>query len=153
MKNMNKISATTKILFRQRTRLRLQSTRREKGVIAILIALLLPIMIGFGAFAIDLSYRFLVRSELQNAADATALAAAACLYKHAQCGNLNSSTPDWNTANQSALDYVSKNSSENSSLTHVVVDYGYWNITGTPAALQPLPKIPTNHFPIEVFFK
>ena len=145
MKNMNKISATTKILFRQRTRLRLQSTRREKGVIAILIALLLPIMIGFGAFAIDFSYRFLVRSELQNAADATALAAAACLYKHAQCGNLNSSTPDWNTARQSALDYVSKNSSENSSLTHGVVDYGYWNITGTPAALQPLPKIPTNN--------
>ena len=113
MKNMNKISATTKILFRQRTRLRLQSTRREKGVIAILIALLLPIMIGFGAFAIDFSYRFLVRSELQNAADATALAAAACLFGRANCGNLNASKPDWNTARQSAIDYVSKNSSEN----------------------------------------
>lgn len=118
---------------------------QEKGVIALLVALLLPVLIGAGAFAIDFSYRFLVRSELQNAADATALAAAACLYGRAQCGNFNSSTPDWNTARQTALDYVSKNSSENTALNTVIVDYGYWNINGNPAELQPLPKIPTNN--------
>jgi Flp pilus assembly protein TadG len=118
------------------------STQQEKGVIAILIALLLPIMIGFGAFAVDFSYRFLVRSELQNAADATALAAASCLFGRANCGNINASKPDWNTARQSAIDYVSKNSSENTQLANVAVEYGYWNITGTPAGLQPLPKTP-----------
>ena len=52
---------------------------------------------------------------------------------------------DWNTARQFALDYVSKNSSENTAQTNVVVDYGYWNITGTPADIQPLPKIPTTN--------
>ena len=131
--------------FNREATLRRRSPAQEKGVIALLVALLLPILIGAGAFAIDISYRFVVRSELQNAADATALAAAACLYGRAACGNVNSSTPDWNTARQFALDYVSKNSSENTALTNVVVDYGYWNITGTPADIQPLPKIPTTN--------
>jgi Flp pilus assembly protein TadG len=142
MTNTNRVTKPTKISFCIQPRLRLLSTRREKGVIAILIALLLPIMIGFGAFAVDFSYRFLVRSELQNAADATALAAASCLFGRANCGNLNASKPDWNTARQSAIDYVSKNSSENTQLANVAVEYGYWNITGTPAGLQSLPKTP-----------
>ena len=38
-----------------------RQSEKEKGVIAILMALLLPIVIGLGAFAIDLSYRFLIR--------------------------------------------------------------------------------------------
>ena len=142
MKNTNSVSGHAEKIFHTQTRLGLASTRHEKGVIAILIALLLPIIIGFGAFAVDFSYRFLVRSELQNAADATALAAAACLFGRANCGNLNASKPDWNTARQSAIDYVSKNSSENTQLANVAVDYGYWNITGTPAGLQSLPKTP-----------
>ena len=112
MKNTTRVSNLTKISFRRHPRWKLKSAKREKGVIAILIALLLPIMIGFGAFAVDFSYRFLVRSELQNAADATALAAAACLFGRVNCGNLNASKPDWNTARQSAIDYVSKNSSK-----------------------------------------
>lgn len=131
--------------YKRKATRRRRSPEQEKGVIALLVALLLPVLIGAGAFAIDFSYRFLVRSELQNAADATALAAAACLYGRSQCGNLNSSTPDWNTARQFALDYVSKNLSENTAFNTVVVDYGYWNINGIPAELQPLPKIPTNN--------
>jgi len=142
MKNTNSVSGHAEKIFQTKPRLGLASTRHEKGVIAILIALLLPIIIGFGAFAVDFSYRFLVRSELQNAADATAIAAEACLFGRANCGNLNASKPDWNTARQSAFDYVSKNSSENTQLTNVAVDYGYWNITGTPAGLQSLPKTP-----------
>jgi len=142
MKNSERGTPSTNTVFHTQTRLKLHSAQREKGVIAILIALLLPIIIGLGAFAVDFSYRFLVRSELQNAADATALAAAACLYGRAQCGNQHASTPDWNTARQSAIDYVSKNSAENTPLTNVAVDYGYWNITGTPAGLQSLPKTP-----------
>lgn len=131
--------------YKRKTTLWRRSHAQEQGVIALLVALLLPILIGAGAFAVDFSYRFLVRSELQNAADATALAAAACLYGRAQCGNLNATTPDWTTARQSAVNYVSKNSSENTALTNVVIDYGYWNITGTPAEIQPLPKTPTNN--------
>jgi Flp pilus assembly protein TadG len=145
MKNTNAERVAAKSIFRTQPRMRLKSAQCEKGVIAILIALLLPIIIGFGAFAVDFSYRFLVRSELQNAADATALAAASCLFGRANCGNLNATKPDWNTARQSAIDYVSKNSSENTPLTNVAVDYGYWNITGTPAGLQSLPKTPATN--------
>ncbi len=145
MKNTNPVRAPAIRIFCSQPKFRLKSAQREKGVIAILIALLLPIMIGFGAFAVDFSYRFLVRSELQNAADATALAAASCLFGRANCGNLNASKPDWNTARQSAIDYVSKNSSENTQLADVAVEYGYWNITGTPAGLQSLPKTPGNN--------
>ena len=130
---------------KKKSLLKVRQLQKEKGVIAILMALLLPILIGFGAFAIDISYRFLIRSELQNAADATALAAAACLYGRANCGNLNSAKPDWTTARQSAIDYVSKNSAANIPLADVSVDYGYWNITGSPSGLQSLPKIPGNN--------
>ena len=50
--------------YKRKTTLRQRSHAQEKGVIALLIALLLPILIGAGAFAVDFSYRFLVRSEL-----------------------------------------------------------------------------------------
>lgn len=130
---------------KKKSLLKVRQLQKEKGVIAILMALLLPILIGFGAFAIDISYRFLIRSELQNVADATALAAAACLYGRANCGNLNSAKPDWTTARQLAIDYVSKNSAANIPLADVSVDYGYWNISGSPSGLQSLPKIPGNN--------
>jgi hypothetical protein len=47
----------------------------QKGVIIILVALLLVVLIGFAALAIDVGYYMVTRNELQNIADGAALAA------------------------------------------------------------------------------
>lgn len=50
--------------------------KSEKGVIAIIIAISLVMFIGFTALAVDVGYLMVTRNELQNVADASALAAA-----------------------------------------------------------------------------
>jgi hypothetical protein len=114
----------------------------QHGAIAVVAALMLAMLIGFGALTLDLSYAFLVRNELQNAADATALAAAACLYPRTECGNLGTLAPDWLTATQKANDFISNNKANGLALSSAQLDYGYWNIKGTPAGLQLLPYTP-----------
>ena len=52
----------------------------ERGLVAVTVAFLLAALLGFGALALDVSSLFVVRNELQNAADAGALAAARFLY-------------------------------------------------------------------------
>lgn len=49
--------------------------RDETGAVAIAVALMMPVLIGLGAFAVDVSHSRLVRNRLQSAADAAALAA------------------------------------------------------------------------------
>ncbi len=51
----------------------------QRGVLAILFGLTLVLLIGFIGLAIDLGRFFVIKSELQNAMDACALAAAAQL--------------------------------------------------------------------------
>jgi hypothetical protein len=48
----------------------------NRGAVVVLVAFLLFVLLGIAAFAIDFGYRHVVRNELQNAADAAALAAA-----------------------------------------------------------------------------
>jgi len=50
--------------------------KSEKGVTAIIVALLLVVFLGVAALAIDVGYQRMVRNQLQNAADAAALAGA-----------------------------------------------------------------------------
>jgi len=52
----------------------------QNGVTIILVAILMSIFLGVLALAIDLSHLYVVRNELQNAADAGALAGARFLY-------------------------------------------------------------------------
>jgi len=52
----------------------------ERGVTAIVVALALLLLIGFAALAIDVGHLCVARAELQNAADAGALAGARFLY-------------------------------------------------------------------------
>jgi Flp pilus assembly protein TadG len=48
----------------------------RQGGITPMACLLLPLIIGMVAFAVDMSWLVLTRSELQNAADSAALAGA-----------------------------------------------------------------------------
>ncbi len=53
----------------------------ERGLTAVVAALLMVILIGVAAFAIDIGHLYLVKNELQNAADAGCLAGARFLYE------------------------------------------------------------------------
>ena len=48
----------------------------QQGVSVVIVALVLPVLIGFAALAIDIGYLYATKNELQNIADAAALAAA-----------------------------------------------------------------------------
>ena len=49
--------------------------RRQRGAVAVIAAIALPILIGFAGLALDGGRLFMQKTELQNAADACALAA------------------------------------------------------------------------------
>jgi Flp pilus assembly protein TadG len=52
------------------------TNNRERGAVAIIVAVLLTVMIGFLGLAIDVSYAYLQKTRLQAVADAEALACA-----------------------------------------------------------------------------
>ena len=51
----------------------------ERGAVAVLVAVLLAVLIGFAGLVIDLGHLFVVHSTLQNVADSASLAAASSL--------------------------------------------------------------------------
>jgi hypothetical protein len=55
------------------------SSKQRKGAALVLIALLLPIIVGMVAFAVDVGLMTLLRSQIQNAVDAGTLAASLSL--------------------------------------------------------------------------
>jgi Flp pilus assembly protein TadG len=73
----------------------------QRGATIVLVAVLLVVIVGFAALAIDLSHLFLVSNELHNAADAGALAGARVLYN--DDGSINTG------ANQEAYDAATAN--------------------------------------------
>ena len=58
---------------------------RQQGTILVLAGLALFMLVGFTSLALDSSLLFVARNELQNAADAGALAGAAAVYRHLCC--------------------------------------------------------------------
>lgn len=120
-----------------------QGAEKQNGVVAILVAILLPVLIGFTALAIDIGHGMLVRGELQNAADATALAGAGCLYGRADCGNLNASLPDWSSARTKALVFASNNSVQNLAVSNITVEHGYWDLASATPSLRSSTVTPT----------
>lgn len=50
--------------------------RNQNGVTAVLVAIVLAMLLGFTALAVDVGYMYSTRNELQNVADAAALAGA-----------------------------------------------------------------------------
>ena len=57
----------------------LQAQKKQKGSVSIIIALSMTVLVGFVGIALDLGKLYVVKSELQNSADACALAAAQAL--------------------------------------------------------------------------
>jgi hypothetical protein len=106
----------------------------RSGVVAVIVALLLAVFLGFAALAIDIGHIMVVRNELQNAADAAALAGAS--YLCPQTPPASPAPPDWATATAQATSAIGLNQSDRVTLTSCVVQTGYWNFARTPAGLQ-----------------
>jgi Flp pilus assembly protein TadG len=61
--------------------------RDRKGIAAVYIALILFAMVAFVGLAIDIGYMYVAKGQLQNAADAAALAGASLLIEKSQSTN------------------------------------------------------------------
>ena len=123
--------------------------RRPRGQSLILVALSLIVLMGFAGIAIDVGAMMLTRNELQNAADAAALAGAGALYQKNVCpappASCYDNLPNWTRGHDSATNAVKP--TFGNKVTHVALDssvvtWGYWNLTGTPAGMQSPTKSP-----------
>lgn len=110
-----------------------RALRRQKGTVAIIVAASLTALAGFSALAIDVGRIWVVRNELQNAADAAALAGASVLSAYGQL-TVQSNSNTWSTVASSAAAAVStsigKNVANGLTLSTASVLTGYWNVAG-----------------------
>ena len=100
----------------------------QRGGVAIWFALLLPVLLGVAALAVDLAHINMAKTELQNAADAAALAGARLLTDPS-----GEQPYSWTIAENTAKS-VAKQNYANGSLVqdaNLSVDSGYWNIPGS----------------------
>ncbi len=86
-------------------RLRLHHGSNERGAVSVLVALLMIVLLGFAALAIDIGMIASERAQLQNGADAAAYAVAQkCAANSADAACTTTSTLAASLANQNALD-------------------------------------------------
>jgi hypothetical protein len=123
----------------------------QSGFSAVFGAIVIVVLIGFTALALDIGHLFVVKSELQKAAEAGALAGARALA-------LPMGVTDWNWANGKtmAVSTVQKNVVDKLSLadfTVANVEAGFWDLSWTsltaPAHLlgytNPTAYVPSNN--------
>lgn len=108
---------------------------RQRGAVILLYVMLLPVLLGFTALAVDISRVQLAKQEMQNAADAAALAGAAML------NTTGGETPyNWSAATQTATGFIGKNPVSGRTLTSGDVVAGY---------IRPNDPLVTVHSPSE----
>ncbi len=64
--------------------------RRDSGVVAVVFALLLPVLIGATGLVLDLGFAFHHKRSMQTATDAAAVAGAVAIIRQEEAGTLNS---------------------------------------------------------------
>ena len=98
----------------------LRRVRAHKGSTVIFVAIGLVMFLGFAALAVDIGYLYVVRGELQNAADSGALAGAQVLYN-------NLGTEVNAGANAVAQNYAERHNSEQATAVVESVERGHWS--------------------------
>ncbi|OGU12976.1 MAG: hypothetical protein A2075_08805 [Geobacteraceae bacterium GWC2_58_44] len=124
----------------------LKQIGNDKGFAVVLIAIAMIALVGFVAIAIDVGYAYLVKGQLQNAADAGALAGAGAIYPDNSSPSPAFPSPDFTEAEASASRFVRCNNAAGAVLTNndiVSIRVGYWNLAQNPAGIQPQSTIPT----------
>lgn len=112
--------------------------RYQRGAVGIMMPFMMITILSIGAIAIDVGHIVIVRNELQNAADAAALAGAAKLYPP----NPN---PQWSNAVSNGTTAIALNKAGGKSLSTGNVQAGYWNLTGSPTTMQAQSITPTTN--------
>lgn len=80
----------------------------ERGSVSVIVALMLVVLLGFGAMAVDIAMMYAERTQLRNGADAAALAIAEkCASSLTDQDCSNTSTLAANLANKNANDNLS----------------------------------------------
>ncbi|MCL4500735.1 MAG: pilus assembly protein TadG-related protein [Deltaproteobacteria bacterium] len=100
----------------------------ESGSLAAFSIFLLVVFMALLAFTVDLGHLYVVKGELQNAADAGALAGARAIYL-----NTISPNPDWSAGQTATTNAIRDNKADNSDLLGGQVETGYWDKTWTPS--------------------
>ena len=123
----------------------LLAPRKQQGAMALTASLWLIVFLGFVALAFNVGHLLIVRNELQNGADAAALAGANCLDKTtagSDCTTVPSSTLNWSIASMKASNSIALNKTDGASLVNGTVQTGYWNVNGgtslQPTSLSPI---------------
>ncbi len=98
-------------------------SERQRGSVMLMVALMLPVLLGIAALAVDVGRIMLVKDELRRAAEAGALAGAN--------GLLTSGAIDWSGAALRARNTVTQNAAAGTPLNDASVEPGYWNLATT----------------------
>lgn len=102
----------------------------ERGAIAVLVALLLVVLLGFAALAVDAGMLYSERAQVQNGSDAAALAVAQ------KCA-ANTSDPNCSTTSQIASDIANKNANDGlNNIKSINLDLANRKVTVTAGAQQ-----------------
>lgn len=108
----------------------MSNDKKPKGAVSIIFSILLLILFGFAALAVDLGYMAVAKSELQNSADAGARAGALRMY-------VNGSGPNWAGAQQRAEELAELNpSTGNPVMLLSPPEVGYWNLDTRGQTIQ-----------------
>jgi Flp pilus assembly protein TadG len=113
----------------------------QSGTLAVLAALVVVVLAGMAALVMDIGRLAVVKSELQKAADAGALAGARALCT-------GPPYPNWTSAQTLARATTQENKADGSLITTCQVQVGYWDFswqaTTAPATLKPTGTVPTS---------
>lgn len=107
-------------------------SKRNKGFVVVWFVMLLPVVLLFAAMAMDFSYMYVAKGQLQNAADSAALAGAARLIRN---DNAPPTFDDMTGARNRAVQFALTN---RAARQNVVIDknsditFGYWGNHFTP---------------------
>lgn len=104
-----------------RQRVRRAGRRNQRGAVAIMVGFALIVMLGLGAFAIDIGRWLVVDTELQSGSDSTALAGAGHLFPPV------GGKPNWAKAVQEGNSAIPLNASQNVPLATGSVVAGWWD--------------------------
>jgi Flp pilus assembly protein TadG len=105
-----------------------RAVKREKGSTAVLVALILAVLLGCAAFALDIGRWVMVRHELQNAADAGALAGVRALPQQSVAVPPTTWASAVIAASSAAAQYASANSANGQAAAPQAVLVGYWDV-------------------------
>jgi Flp pilus assembly protein TadG len=111
---------------------------RQRGSMLVLGAGILLLLASFAVLALDVGRIYIVRNELQDVADAAALAGANCLTRQSDpassvgCVSAIASSLNWTRAAAKAQDELSRNTAANAPISSTdaghQIEVGYWNL-------------------------